>query len=67
METTTISFISPIEGDMLHAKDGEVINGALDTIVSVRAPKGSSISINGFHFAGMVVNCFNGIFIVFKI
>ena len=47
METKGISFISPIEGDMLHGKDGEVINGALETIVSVNARKGSSISING--------------------
>jgi len=47
MQKSNISFISPIEGDMLHAKDGAVINGALETIVSVRAPKGSSISING--------------------
>ena len=47
METKSISFISPVEGDMLHAKDGEVINGALETIVSVNAFKGSSISING--------------------
>lgn len=47
METKGISFISPIDGDMLHAKDGEVINGSLETIVSVNAPKGSSISING--------------------
>jgi hypothetical protein len=47
MATTSISFISPVDGDMLHAKDGEVINGSLETIVSVKAPKGSSISING--------------------
>jgi hypothetical protein len=39
--------MSPIDGDMLHAKDGEVINGSLETIVSVNAAKGSSISING--------------------
>ena len=47
METAGISFINPIDGDMLHAKDGEVIDGVLETIVSVNAPKGSSISING--------------------
>jgi hypothetical protein len=47
MTTTGISFISPINGDMLHAKDGEVLNGALQTIISVSAPAGSSISING--------------------
>lgn len=47
MEIKSISFISPVEGDMLHAKDGEVINGSLKTIISVNAPKGSRISING--------------------
>ena len=33
METKGISFISPVEGDMLHAKDGVVINGELRTFV----------------------------------
>lgn len=47
MKTTGISFISPIDGDMLHSKDGEVINGSLEVIVSVKAPQGSNISING--------------------
>ena len=47
METKGISFISPVEGDMLHANDGAVINGALRTFVLVNAPKGSNISING--------------------
>ena len=47
MQTTGISFISPVTGDMLHAKDGDVLNGSLHTIVSVNAPAGSRIVING--------------------
>lgn len=44
---STLKFINPIEGDMLHARDGEVVNGSLQTIVSVAAKAGSEISING--------------------
>jgi hypothetical protein len=47
METKSISFISPVQGDMLYAKDGDVVNGSLETIVSVTGPVGSTIAING--------------------
>lgn len=43
----TIKFLSPIDGDMLCAYDGKVENGALLTTISVSAPSGSKIRING--------------------
>ena len=42
-----IKFISPIDGDMLCAYDGKMSNGTLLTTVSVSAPAGSKIKING--------------------
>jgi hypothetical protein len=42
-----IKFLSPVDGDMLCAYDGKVSNGALLTTVSVSAPTGSKIKING--------------------
>jgi hypothetical protein len=44
---STIKFISPIDGDMLCAYDGTMTNGALLTTVTVSAPSGSRIKING--------------------
>ena len=43
----TMKFISPIDGDMLCAYDGKMINGALLTTVTVSAPSGSRITMNG--------------------
>ena len=42
-----IKFSSPINGDMLNEFDGKVVNGRLFTSVSVTAPPGSIIRING--------------------
>lgn len=42
-----IQFISPIDGDMLHAGDGPITDGQLTTAVKVAAPAGSKIQING--------------------
>ena len=42
-----IEFISPIEGDMLHGWDGQVVEGALQTTVKVKAPLQHFIVING--------------------
>ena len=42
-----IKFLSPVDGDMLCAYDGKVENGALLTTISVSAPAGSIIKING--------------------
>ncbi len=44
---STIKFISPIDGDMLCAYDGKMIDGALLTTVTVSAPSGSRIKIDG--------------------
>jgi len=43
----TMKFISPIDGDMLCAYDGKMIDGELLTTVTVSAPSGSRIKING--------------------
>ncbi|MDF7816077.1 hypothetical protein P1X15_00680 [Runella sp. MFBS21] len=43
----TIEFINPIEGDMLHARDGIVVNGSLQTIVKIKAPLQHLLTING--------------------
>ncbi|CAG4989868.1 hypothetical protein DYBT9275_00398 [Dyadobacter sp. CECT 9275] len=40
-------FIQPIHGDMLHARDGALTGESLKTKVSVAAPAGNSITING--------------------
>ena len=42
-----ISFLSPIDGDMLCEYDGKVENGSLSTTVRIAAPFGSNILING--------------------
>lgn len=42
-----IEFISPIEGDMLHGWDGQVVEGVLQTTVKVKAPLQHFIVING--------------------
>lgn len=44
---STMKFLSPIDGDMLCAYDGTMIDGALLTTVTVSAPSGSKITING--------------------
>jgi hypothetical protein len=44
---STLKFISPIDGDMLCAYDGKITDGALLTTVTVSAPSGSRITING--------------------
>ena len=47
MQTQVLRFIFPIDGDMLHAKDGEVIDKKLHINVCVSAPAGKHITING--------------------
>jgi hypothetical protein len=42
-----ISFISPVDGDMLTDYDGKVINGKFLTKVKVRAASGLQLRING--------------------
>ncbi|MEG2570762.1 MAG: hypothetical protein RSA70_04935 [Clostridia bacterium] len=42
-----LKFTNWIEGDMLCDRDGDVHNGALTTKVSVAAPAGSDITVNG--------------------
>jgi hypothetical protein len=44
---SSMKFISPIDGDMLCAYDGKMIDGAFFTRVTVSAPAGSRINING--------------------
>jgi hypothetical protein len=44
---STIKFVSPLDGDMLCAYDGKMIDGAFLTTVKVSAPSGSRIKING--------------------
>jgi hypothetical protein len=44
---TEIKFISPIDGDMLNERDGNVVNGILTTTIKVSAPSGHSIKVNG--------------------
>jgi len=43
----SMTFISPLDGDMLCAYDGKEVNGALLTTVTVSAPPGSKLTING--------------------
>jgi hypothetical protein len=43
----SVKFISPIDGDMLCAYDGKILDGALLTTVKVSAPSESRITING--------------------
>ena len=42
-----IKFKSPIDGDMLNNNDGSIIDGNLITRISVTAPPGSRIKVNG--------------------
>ncbi len=52
MEKNIIQFVSPIDGDMLHTKDGVLANGSLQTKVTVSAPPDSLIKINGIPATG---------------
>jgi hypothetical protein len=42
-----ISFVSPVDGDMLNGYDGKVVNGKLLTRVKVSATSGIQLRING--------------------
>jgi hypothetical protein len=43
-----VTFSSPIDGDMLNAKnDGTLVNGHLRTTIKIKAPAGSIIQVNG--------------------
>ena len=44
---TAIKFISPIDGDMLCEYDGTLSEGGLITNVTIAAPEGSRIKVNG--------------------
>jgi hypothetical protein len=44
---SSITFLSPIEGDMLHRHDGQRIKGHLKTLVKVSAPESAQLTING--------------------
>jgi len=45
--TSTLKFLSPIDGDMLHANDGVMTEAFLEIEVKIQAPKDSQISVNG--------------------
>jgi hypothetical protein len=42
-----ISFLSPVDGDMLCEYDGKVSNGSLTTSIKVKAPGDSKVKVNG--------------------
>ncbi|GAB3795205.1 hypothetical protein GCM10028819_10880 [Spirosoma humi] len=42
-----IEFLSPIDGDMLHARDGVTISDGLEIDVQLLAPSSHSLTING--------------------
>jgi hypothetical protein len=42
-----ITFLSPIDGDMLHVHDGQLNNGELETLVKVSASETTQLTING--------------------
>lgn len=46
-QVSGITFMSPVDGDMLCAYDGKVTDGALTATFTVSAPAGSNIKING--------------------
>jgi hypothetical protein len=52
-----IKFLSPVDGDMLNANDGTVINGKLVIKVMIAAPPGSKIRV-----AGVKAKYIDGIF-----
>lgn len=47
MEKEGLRFMHPIDGDMLHANDGMLLDGVLHTTVTIAAPLNSRIKING--------------------
>jgi hypothetical protein len=47
MGTTNIRFISPVDGDMLHERDGVTTADGLQTTVKIAAPPDSLITVNG--------------------
>ena len=57
MKKNSIQFLSPIDGDMLHAGDGVVTGESLRITVQLLAPEGAAISVNGMPAAGK-----NGLF-----
>ena len=42
-----LRFLSPINGDVLHSRDGEFVDGKLMATVCVEGPAGKCIAING--------------------
>ncbi|KAB7733134.1 hypothetical protein F5984_04140 [Rudanella paleaurantiibacter] len=46
MNTSTLHFVNPIEGDMLHTRDGQRQGNTLLIPVQVQAPTGHSVTIN---------------------
>jgi hypothetical protein len=47
MEENRITFISPIEGDMLHARDGIMTDDNLEIKVQISAPETAKLIVNG--------------------
>lgn len=47
MEENRIHFVSPIEGDMLHARDGIMTDEYLDVKVKISAPDATTLIVNG--------------------
>lgn len=44
---SNLKFLSPVDGDMLHANDGVLTEGSLLIEVRIAAPEGSRITVNG--------------------
>jgi len=66
---TIIKFLSPIDGDMLTSYDGKESTGIFTTTVTVAAPAGHKIKINGYeavfsggrYTAGIQLNAYRNI------
>ena len=55
-----ITFVSPIDGDMLNENDGFVADGCLVTTVKILASSGSIIKVNDIeakYVSGLYIGC----------
>ncbi|WP_266365801.1 hypothetical protein [Tellurirhabdus rosea] len=52
MHTERLQFVSPIDGDMLHIRDGELTDRSLRITVRVAAPADHAVTINGVEARG---------------
>ncbi|MBO9616832.1 MAG: hypothetical protein J7619_29365 [Dyadobacter sp.] len=60
--TPPLTFLAPVEGDVLHAFDGVFVKGKLEITVKIAAPEDAEIAVNGVqtrrvdgHFEAQVV------------